>query len=115
MEDMSNAMLKVIRELVAELHPRAPDAPPATLDSSLDEELAIDSLGRVELFARLQQAFHLTLAESVFADAETPRDLCGRYGMPPAQRFPPHPPMRAPSCRRRWTRCRGMPAPSSKS
>ena len=75
LQDMANAVLEIIRELVAELHPRAPDALPATLDSSLEEDLAIDSLGRVELFARLQQAFHVTLAESVFAGAETPRDL----------------------------------------
>jgi len=46
-----------------------------TLDSSLERDLGLDSLARVELLARLEARLHVTLPESVLAAAETPRDL----------------------------------------
>jgi 1-acyl-sn-glycerol-3-phosphate acyltransferase len=73
-DDMAAAVLAIVRELAAELHPRSSSAQ-ATLDSSLDRDLAMDSLGRLELLARLQQKFRVTLPETAFASAETPRDL----------------------------------------
>src|SRR5436305_1972199 len=46
-----------------------------TLDSSLERDLGLDSLGRVELLGRLEKAFGVRLAEEVLAASETPRDL----------------------------------------
>ncbi|MFZ1990008.1 MAG: AMP-binding protein, partial [Alphaproteobacteria bacterium] len=41
----------------------------------LDKDLGLDSLGRVELIARLEQAFGVRVADTLFAEAETSRDL----------------------------------------
>ncbi|MDH3522341.1 MAG: AMP-binding protein [Acidobacteriota bacterium] len=67
-------LLAIVGEVVAELHPGAAGQRP-TLDSSLDRDLALDSLGRIELVGRLEKAFDVGLPEGVVAAAETPRDL----------------------------------------
>jgi 1-acyl-sn-glycerol-3-phosphate acyltransferase len=73
--DLSPRLLGVVRAVALELHPKQVQAASVTLDSSLDRDLAFDSLGRLELFARLEKEFDVTLAENLFAAAETPRDL----------------------------------------
>jgi 1-acyl-sn-glycerol-3-phosphate acyltransferase len=73
--ETTTRLLTVVAALSAELHSRPPSAPPVTLDASLDRDLAFDSLGRMELLARLEQAFSVTVPERILADAETPRDL----------------------------------------
>jgi 1-acyl-sn-glycerol-3-phosphate acyltransferase len=45
------------------------------LDSSLERDLGLDSLGRVEVVQRLERAFGVRLPESALASAESPRDL----------------------------------------
>ncbi|MCK4587591.1 MAG: AMP-binding protein, partial [Gammaproteobacteria bacterium] len=45
------------------------------LDSSLEKDLGLDSLARVELLARIERHFGVVLPERMFAEAETPRDL----------------------------------------
>lgn len=72
--DLVAALLAAVTELSAQMHPARPSAP-TTLDSSLERDLGLDSLARVELLARLEQRFAVTLPESVFAGADTPRDL----------------------------------------
>ncbi|OGI47680.1 MAG: acyl-phosphate glycerol 3-phosphate acyltransferase [Candidatus Muproteobacteria bacterium RIFCSPHIGHO2_01_FULL_65_16] len=74
-EDTAGALLAAVRELAAELHPRRPPPRRLTLDSSLERELGLDSLARVELLARIEKRFHVTLPETAFAAAETARDL----------------------------------------
>ncbi|MDP3136383.1 MAG: AMP-binding protein, partial [Burkholderiaceae bacterium] len=46
-----------------------------TLDSSLERDLGVDSLGRVELLLRAEREFGVSLPERVLTSAETPRDL----------------------------------------
>ena len=46
-----------------------------TLDSSLERELGLDSLARVELVLRLEREFAASLPEQALASSETPRDL----------------------------------------
>ncbi|HSH14256.1 MAG TPA: AMP-binding protein, partial [Desulfurivibrionaceae bacterium] len=71
---LAETLLTVVVKLVGEVHPGIPpDA--VNLDSSLDRELGLDSLTRVELLARLERTFGLSLPERVLAGAETPRDL----------------------------------------
>ncbi len=70
-----HTLLDVVSEVCAELHPGAATARRVTLDSALDRDLGIDSLGRVELLARIERRFDVSLPETVFAAAETPRDL----------------------------------------
>jgi len=73
--DMPVELLKVVQGLVAELRPKQVANQPVTLDSELMRDLGLDSLARVELLARIEQRFAVTLPERVFAEAETPRDL----------------------------------------
>ena len=75
MNDTSSTLLATIRQLAAELHTRPAEAISVTLDSSLERDLGFDSLGRVELLARIERVFNVSLPEQVFATAETPRDL----------------------------------------
>lgn len=74
MEDAA-ALFKIIHELAAELHPRRAQRRPVTLDSSLSRDVGLDSLARVELLARVEKQFQVTIPERLFAQAETPRDL----------------------------------------
>ena len=49
--------------------------PHVALDSSLERELGLDSLARVELVLRLESEFGVSLPEQALATSETPRDL----------------------------------------
>ena len=72
---MAVDLLEVVRGLTKEIHPHRLHAHSITLDSAFDRELGLDSLARVELLARLEQHFNITLPESTFASAESARDL----------------------------------------
>jgi fatty-acyl-CoA synthase len=67
-------LLDIAEELLAELH-RPPRGERATLDASLDRDLGLGSLERVELLLRLEQAFGLLLPDAVMERADTLRDL----------------------------------------
>jgi acyl carrier protein len=49
--------------------------PQVSLDASLEKELGLDSLARVELVLRLEREFSASLPEQALATSETPRDL----------------------------------------
>jgi fatty-acyl-CoA synthase len=66
-------VLAIVARLVDEL--RAGVASQPTLEDSLDRDLGISSLERVELLLRLEQAFGVRLPDAVMAEAATPRDL----------------------------------------
>jgi 1-acyl-sn-glycerol-3-phosphate acyltransferase len=68
-------LLKLIKKLVAELHTSRSRSYVIGLDSSLDGDIGLDSLARVELISRVEQHFNVTLPQLVFAEAESPRDL----------------------------------------
>ena len=74
-DGMAEALLAMVRELAAELHPRRFLTKPVTLDSSLTRDLGLDSLARVELLARIGKRFRVSIPERALADIETPRDL----------------------------------------
>ena len=59
-----------LRELEAERALRA-----VTIDASLDRDLGIDSLGKVELLHRIESSFSVHLPESAMVEAESLRDL----------------------------------------
>lgn len=67
-------VFEIVRELVAELRGGS-GRQAVTLDASLDHELGLGSLERVELLLRLEQAFGVRLPDAVMAEAATPRDL----------------------------------------
>ncbi|MGH6816435.1 MAG: acyl carrier protein, partial [Hyphomicrobiaceae bacterium] len=68
-------LLHIVRELAIELHPETANTLAVTLDSELDRDLGLDSLGRAELMLRLDRAFHVQLPEALFAEAKTAGDL----------------------------------------
>jgi 1-acyl-sn-glycerol-3-phosphate acyltransferase len=70
----AEALLEIVRQVATELHPGR-QLPPASLDSRLDRDYGYDSLGRVELFLRIERQLGVSLSETVMAGAETPRDL----------------------------------------
>ena len=72
-EDTAARLLAVVDRLVAESH--AGRMPQAALESSLERDLGLDSLGRVELVTRIERDFGLKLPAETLAEAETPRDL----------------------------------------
>lgn len=69
----ANRMLAVVAEVAREARPSL--APRVALDSSLEKELGLDSLARVELVLRLEKEFDASLPEQALATSETPRDL----------------------------------------
>jgi len=68
-------LLELLRALARELHPRDPAIERLGLDDSLERDYGLDSLARVELAARIEQALGARLPEEGFSEAETPRDL----------------------------------------
>jgi 1-acyl-sn-glycerol-3-phosphate acyltransferase len=65
----------LVRDLVWELHPELQRRVAVTLDSDLDRDLGLDSLGRAELVLRIDRAFKVRLPDRLLADVTTPRDL----------------------------------------
>ncbi|MDJ1157008.1 AMP-binding protein [Chelatococcus sp. SYSU_G07232] len=68
---LSDLILRIVDELVQESGARCP---PATLDSDLDRDLGFDSLGRVELVARIERACGVKLGDAALTVA-TPGEL----------------------------------------
>jgi 1-acyl-sn-glycerol-3-phosphate acyltransferase len=65
----------ILETLARELHPERAGALRVQHDSSLERDLGIDSLARVELLLRLEKGFGLRLSEDALMTAETAADL----------------------------------------
>jgi 1-acyl-sn-glycerol-3-phosphate acyltransferase len=72
-EECAPVILALVRDLVAEVHPRA--KPRAVTPDSTFDNLGIGSLELAELLLRVQDKFGVTLRPHILASAETPRDL----------------------------------------
>ncbi|MGZ4676617.1 MAG: AMP-binding protein [Acidimicrobiia bacterium] len=91
-----DVVLTAVREMVTEVNPTSSFT--VSLGSSLDRDLGLDSLARVELLARLEDALGVRLPSDLLVDAETPRDLVecvlrSATALP----APPHPDVEPPS------------------
>jgi acyl carrier protein len=65
---------EVLKSLLREIQPGT--VPPTlSLDNSLERDLGLDSLARVELLARIERHFGLALPEEAYNEVETTRDL----------------------------------------
>ncbi len=73
-KEIENHLLSIATAFLSELgRDRAMRS--LTLDAQFERDLGVDSLGRVELFHRIEEAFNITLAESLMASAQTLSDL----------------------------------------
>ena len=72
-QHLPEALLDVVGTLVREVRQGGHLSP--ALDSSLEKDLGLDSLARVELLARVEQHFGVSLAAELIDTAQTPRDL----------------------------------------
>ena len=68
-----NKLLGVVAAVAKEARPHVEAY--VALDSSLERDLGLDSLARVELVLRLEREFGVSLPEQALASSETPRDL----------------------------------------
>lgn len=73
-EQQVPTLLAVVRQTYLDLHRQPEGGIRVTLDSSLDRDLALDSLVRVELLLRVERTFGVTLPENTLQLAKTPRD-----------------------------------------
>ena len=72
---ISDELLRIAAQLVLEIHPNRSGGVPVHPDSSLDQDLGLGSLGRMELISRIERSFDVSLPEELPASAETIRDL----------------------------------------
>jgi acyl carrier protein len=68
-----NQLLAIVAQVAREARPHVEAE--IALDSSLERDLGLDSLARVELVLRLEREFSASLPEQALASSETPRDL----------------------------------------
>lgn len=72
--DLAAKILTIVAELVSELHGTPPERQVGP-DDSLERDLGISSLERVELLVRLECAFGVRLGDTAMTEAVSPRDL----------------------------------------
>jgi len=68
-------LIDLIQEFVFELHPQRNHAAPIKLQDTLDRDLGIDSLGRAELFLRIEREFKIRLPQGTLSQAQIVGDL----------------------------------------
>lgn len=76
-------LLAIVRKLAQEAHPG--HASTVTLHTSLERDLGLDSLARVELVQRVGKAFGVELPAQALSEADTPHDLLRFLGQAPRE------------------------------
>ncbi|MGQ0594484.1 MAG: AMP-binding protein [Gammaproteobacteria bacterium] len=71
----SQALIAIVEELAEELRQGTIRRASLTLSSSLDRDVGLDSLGRVELVARIERRLGVHLPEHIAVEAQTIGDL----------------------------------------
>ena len=68
-------VLRAVHDLALEVRPYLRRTLVVTLDSNLDRDLGLDSLGRAELVLRLDRMFKVRLPDALISEMNTPADL----------------------------------------
>lgn len=74
-QDASTRLSAVIRETMTEIRPRRAASLRITHETSLERDIGLDSLTRLELLGRVEAHFGVRISEEAFAAAETVGDL----------------------------------------
>ena len=74
-QNLQFQLLEIVRGLAEELNPQHKLVVEISLDSDLDRDLGLDSLGRAELLLRISKAFKVSLPDKLLAEANSPRVL----------------------------------------
>ncbi|MGZ3683197.1 MAG: AMP-binding protein [Bdellovibrionota bacterium] len=75
MQDTERAVISIAAELAKEAHPDAAGGHPPRLSDKLDDDLAFDSLSRVEFLRRIERELGLSLSESQLFQTATLEDV----------------------------------------
>lgn len=67
-------LLTLIHQIVTELHPHF-NRDRVTLEDDFEKDLGLDSLSRVELITRIEEAFNKALPQEIIYEAQTPKAL----------------------------------------
>ncbi len=70
-----SALCASIEALVKTLHPNLAGRVRVGMDTTLERDLGLDSLSRIELLTRIEREFGAYISEREMAEAETPRDI----------------------------------------
>jgi 1-acyl-sn-glycerol-3-phosphate acyltransferase len=81
--DAAEPLIAIARATLQDLRQAEADSLPLTLDSTLDRDLGLDSLARVELFTRIEHDLQVRLPDSLFETAQTLRDIAVGLGQAP--------------------------------
>jgi acyl carrier protein len=73
--DAAERVRTAVHTFVREVNPGRAATLAVGLDSRLDKDLGLDSLGRVELIARVERDFAVAIGDEAMAAIETPRDI----------------------------------------
>ena len=79
-------LFALVREMAEEQHPHRKGTLAVEGRTTLDIDLALDSLGRMELLGRIEQAFGRDIGEAAMASAATAGDLVRALAAAPAAR-----------------------------
>lgn len=71
---MESQLINVVRQLILENNHVSHDQP-ISLSFSINKQLGLDSLGRAELFTRIEKEFNVQLRDEVMRQAETLQDI----------------------------------------
>ncbi|MEX3070768.1 AMP-binding protein [Vibrio alginolyticus] len=74
-ENITQAVLEVVRDLALELDPEILSSISLNLKSDLDRDLAFDSLTRAELLTRIETQFDVTLSDNALSSISSPEDI----------------------------------------
>lgn len=73
-KDLENHLLQLVRDFILEIKSERVLSE-VSLDASIEKDLGIDSLGRVELFLRIEKQFGVHFPETTLVQAETLKDI----------------------------------------
>ncbi|MBW2466271.1 MAG: acyl carrier protein [Deltaproteobacteria bacterium] len=60
--EYASQLLEIVKGLTAEIHPEYKESFKPALDSSLDRDLGLDSLARMELLGRIEKSFNVSIS-----------------------------------------------------